>query len=54
MPNIVGYARVSTREQNPAAQEAELIATGAVRVFVDHASRAASAIARSGSPAWNI
>lgn len=33
---VVGYARVSTREQNPAAQEAE-------RVFVDHgeSSRAA-------------
>lgn len=32
----VGYARVSTREQNPAAQEAELRAAGATRVFVDH------------------
>ncbi|WP_264466185.1 recombinase family protein [Pengzhenrongella sicca] len=31
----MGYARVSTREQNPAAQEAELHAAGAVRVFVD-------------------
>lgn len=36
MSNIIGYARVSTREQNPAAQEAELRAAGAVRVFVDH------------------
>lgn len=35
MSNIVGYARVSTREQNPAAQEAELRGAGAVRVFVD-------------------
>ncbi|MGO2520378.1 MAG: recombinase family protein [Microbacterium sp.] len=33
---IVGYARVSTREQNPAAQEAELHAAGAERVYVDH------------------
>ncbi|MGO3233224.1 MAG: recombinase family protein [Microbacterium sp.] len=33
---IVGYARVSTREQNPAAQEAELRAEGATKVFVDH------------------
>lgn len=33
---LVGYARVSTREQNPAAQEAELRAAGAARVFVDH------------------
>lgn len=34
--SIVGYARVSTREQNPQAQEAELVAAGAERVFVDH------------------
>lgn len=34
--NVVGYARVSTREQNPQAQEAELRAAGATRVFVDH------------------
>ena len=33
---MVGYARVSTREQNPQAQEAELRAAGAGRVFVDH------------------
>ena len=33
--NVVGYARVSTREQNPDAQEAELRAAGADRVFVD-------------------
>ena len=33
--NVIGYARVSKREQNPAAQEAELKAAGAVRVFVD-------------------
>jgi DNA invertase Pin-like site-specific DNA recombinase len=33
---VVGYARVSKREQNPKAQEAELKAAGAERVFVDH------------------
>ncbi len=40
---VVGYARVSTREQTPAAQEAELRAAGAEREFVDHgeSSRAA-------------
>ncbi len=32
----VGYARVSKREQNPEAQESELRAAGASRVFVDH------------------
>ena len=36
MSNLVGYARVSKREQNPEAQEAELRAAGASRVFVDH------------------
>ena len=36
MSNIVGYARVSKREQNPEAQEAELRAAGAARVYVDH------------------
>lgn len=43
MTGIIGYARVSTREQNPDAQEAELLAAGAGRVFVDHgqSSRAA-------------
>lgn len=32
----IGYARVSTREQNTDAQEAELRAAGAQRVFIDH------------------
>lgn len=36
MSNLIGYARVSTREQNPASQEAELHEAGCVRVFVDH------------------
>ena len=36
MTKVIGYARVSRREQNPAAQEAELRAAGAGRVFVDH------------------
>lgn len=33
---IIGYARVSTREQNLEAQEAELLRSGAERVFIDH------------------
>lgn len=33
---LVGYARVSTRDQEPGSQERELAAAGAVRVFVDH------------------
>lgn len=36
MTNVVGYASVSRRDQNPAAQEAELRAAGAARVFIDH------------------
>lgn len=36
MGHVIGYARVSTREQDSQAQEAELRAAGAVRVFVDH------------------
>lgn len=36
MGQIIGYARVSTREQNPKSQEAELRAAGAARIFVDH------------------
>ena len=36
MTNVVGYARVSRRDQDPEAQEAELRAAGASRVFVDH------------------
>lgn len=32
---VIGYARVSTREQNPQSQEAELRAAGATRVYVD-------------------
>ncbi len=35
MTGLVGYARVSTRDQNPAAQEAELREAGCGRVFVD-------------------
>lgn len=35
MNEIIGYARVSTREQNPDSQEAELRAAGATRVYVD-------------------
>ncbi|GAB3519556.1 recombinase family protein [Arthrobacter monumenti] len=34
--SYVGYSRTSAREQNPAAQEAELMQAGAIKVFVDH------------------
>lgn len=36
---IIGYARVSTREQNPQSQEAGLCAAGVARVFTDHGER---------------
>ena len=36
MSGVVGYARVSLREQSAQAQVEELTEAGAVRVFVDH------------------
>lgn len=36
MSALVGYARVSTREQNPQSQVVELERAGAGKVFVDH------------------
>ncbi len=45
---LIGYARVSTREQDPAAQVAELKAAGSVRVFVD----AGESGRRHDRPAW--
>ncbi|WP_243106659.1 recombinase family protein [Actinomyces lilanjuaniae] len=47
--SIVGYARVSTREQTPDSQEAELRAAGVARVFVDRGE--SNRIA--GRPQWN-
>ena len=49
MTTIVGYARVSTREQDPAAQIAELEAAGATKVFVDHGESSRNA----NRPGWN-
>jgi len=45
---LVGYARVSRAEQDPAAQQAELAAVGAVRVFVDHGESSR----RTDRPQW--
>lgn len=34
--NLIGYARVSTRDQDPGSQESALRAAGCAKVFVDH------------------
>ncbi|HCS60869.1 MAG TPA: DNA invertase [Microbacterium sp.] len=48
MAHEIGYARVSKREQNPEAQEAELRAAGCERVFVDHGESSRS----TDRPQW--
>ena len=48
MAHEVGYARVSKRDQNPDAQEAELRAAGCERVFVDHGESSRS----TDRPQW--
>lgn len=48
MGHVVGYARVSTSDQDAGAQEQALTAAGAVRVFVD---RGASS-RRADRPQW--
>jgi DNA invertase Pin-like site-specific DNA recombinase len=48
MSTLVGYARVSTHEQDTATQERALRAAGAVRVFVDHATSSR----RADRPQW--
>lgn len=48
MSNVVGYAQASApANRTPQAQEAELRAVGAVRVFVDHGESSDIASSRS-------
>ena len=46
--SVIGYARVSTREQQPASQVDRLRAAGAQRVFVDHGQSSR----QSDRPQW--
>ncbi len=50
-PHWTGYARVSTRDQNPDSQDAALRAAGCERIFIDHGESAGSPTAPSGPPA---
>lgn len=48
MSTVIGYARVSTHEQDTATQESALREAGASRVFVDHAVSSR----RADRPQW--
>ena len=48
MGALIGYARVSTREQDPGTQEDALRSAGAVRVFTDHGESSR----RTDRPQW--
>ncbi|MBD8535683.1 recombinase family protein [Plantibacter sp. CFBP 13570] len=49
MGHIIGYARVSTREQNPEQQQAALEAAGAERVYTDHGESSR----KTSRPQWD-
>lgn len=51
-PNLVGYARVSARDQEPGSQESALFAAGCSRVFVDHGESSRIRDRPECSPAW--
>jgi len=52
--SVIGYARVSTRDQQPASQIDRLRAAGAQRVFVDHGQSSRQSADPSGAHALTI
>ena len=49
--DTLGYARVSTNDQNPEAQRAHLIEAGAIRVFADVVSGKRFLLTHNSQPA---
>lgn len=52
--NLVGYAQIFAREQNPALLEVALVSSGSCPVFTDRGESSCIADGRSGSLAWKL
>ena len=52
--NLVGYAQIFAREQNPALLEVALVSSGSCPVFTDRGESSRIADGRIGSLAWML